>query len=50
MKKNIHRHAKIRTLALKKETIILTLAEDRLKHVAGGNKTTVLSQCPTECF
>lgn len=41
---------KLRTLALKKETIA-ALVPDQLKHVAGGNtSSTRLSQCPTLCF
>lgn len=43
------RNAKLRTLELRKETII-TLVDDQLKHVVGGNLTTVKSQCPTMCF
>lgn len=40
---------KLRTLALKKETIA-ALVPDQLKHVVGGNTSTRLSQCPTLCF
>jgi hypothetical protein len=40
---------KPRTLALKKETII-HLPTDHLKDVAGGNNSTVASQCRTLCF
>ena len=38
-----------RTLELKKETVI-HLSDDSLKRAAGGNTTTVRSQCPTLCF
>ena len=38
-----------RNLELKKETIV-HLPTDHLKDVAGGNKSTVASQCPTLCF
>ena len=44
-----HKHDKIHTLVLKKETIA-ALGTDQLKAVAGGNLTTVKSQCPTMCF
>jgi len=40
---------KLRTLELKLETIVL-LAQDQLKDVVGGNKSTRPSQCPTLCF
>jgi hypothetical protein len=42
-------NAKLRTLELRKETII-TLVDDQLKHVVGGIPTTIKSQCPTLCF
>jgi len=41
--------SKIRTLELKKETIV-HLGQDLLKEVAGGNRSTRPSQCPTLCF
>jgi len=41
--------SKIRTLELKKETIV-HLGQDLLKEVVGGNRSTRPSQCPTLCF
>jgi hypothetical protein len=38
-----------RMLELKRETIVV-LNDDHLKTVAGGNKSTVPSQCVTLCF
>ena len=40
---------KLRTLELKSETII-HLSNQLLKEVAGGNNSTVPSQCRTLCF
>jgi len=40
---------KPRTIALKKETLII-LTPDQLKDAAGGNNSTIKSQCPTLCF
>jgi hypothetical protein len=40
---------KLRTLELKKETLV-TLQLELLPQVAGGNNSTRLSQCPTLCF
>jgi hypothetical protein len=40
---------KPRPLTLTKETLS-KLTDDQLKDVAGGNKSTRLSQCPTLCF
>lgn len=36
-------------LELKKETVV-NLELSSLNNVAGGIKTTILSQCPTLCF
>lgn len=45
-----HKHDKIHTLVLNKETIA-ALGTDQLKAVAGGNtSSTVKSQCATLCF
>ena len=40
---------KLHTLELKKETLA-QLDHDALQQAAGGNKSTVPSQCPTLCF
>jgi hypothetical protein len=41
--------SKIRTLELKKETVV-HLGHDLLKQVVGGNNSTRPSQCRTLCF
>jgi len=41
--------SKLRTLELKKETVV-HLSQDLLKNVVGGNNSTRPSQCITLCF
>lgn len=47
--KKTNKRIKLRNLELKTETIV-HLPTDHLRDVAGGNNSTVASQCPTLCF